>query len=86
MEEFNQEQLAEFFSTTVGMVRTNFPKLRQRVLKQGYFINKRGKGDTAVYEVERVAPQDVDKSELSTAPKKEHWNADLPGERWTTCY
>ena len=85
MQEFNQQELAQFFQTTLSVIKTNFPTLKQRALKQGYSINKRGKGDTAIYEVERIVPQTIDKNELTTQPK-EYWKEDLPNEIWTTCY
>lgn len=68
--EFNRQELANFFNTTIGTVKTNFPKLRQRALKQGYLIQKRGSGENSIYEVTKTEPKDVSVQELSTYKKK----------------
>ena len=81
----NAQELADYFQTTIGTVKTNFPKLKQRALKKGFLITKRGKGENAIYEVEKVIPQDVPISELSTSPKI-YWESDSPGEKWVTTY
>lgn len=83
--EFNRQELANFFNTTIGTVKTNFSKLRQRALKQGYLIQKRGSGENSIYEVTKTEPRDVSVQELSTY-KKEIWQNDLPNEIWTSVY
>ena len=79
---FNQEQLIEYLGISKSSLKTNFPKLCQKQLEKGRLITKRGKGDTAIYEVENVAPQFIDKAEFSTRPtiKAE----ELEGEVWKT--
>lgn len=83
--EFNRQELANFFNTTIGTVKTNFPKLRQRALKQGYLIQKRGSGENSIYEVTKTEPKNISVQELSTY-KKEIWQNDLPNEIWTSVY
>ena len=76
----NQEELIEYLGISKSSLKTNFPKLCQKQLEKGRLIRKRGKGDSAIYEIETVNPQIVDKSEFSSRPtiKAE----DLEGELW----
>ena len=83
--EFNQQELADFFQTTLCMVKTNFPKVKARALKNGYLIRKIGKGDNAIYQVEETEPQQVD-SKFFSSKKKQYWEFDLPGEVWVPAY
>lgn len=78
----NQEELIEYLGISKSSLKTNFPKLCQKQLEKGRLIRKRGKGDSAIYEIETVVPQTVDKSEFSSRPtiKAE----DLEGEFWKT--
>lgn len=78
----NQEELIEYLGISKSSLKTNFPKLCQKQLEKGRLIRKRGKGDSAIYEIETVVPQTVDKSEFSSRPtiKAE----DLEGELWKT--
>ena len=77
---FNQEELIEYLGISKSSLKTNFPKLCQKQLEQGRLIRKRGKGNTAIYEIETVTPQKVDKAEFSSRPiiKAE----ELEGEIW----
>lgn len=81
---FNKQELIEYFQTTDSVVSTNFPKFATAQLKKGYLITKRGKGQTAIYEVEQVEPQIVDKSHFST--QKREKVIDLPDEIWKEAY
>jgi len=83
--EFNKQELADYLHTTYSMVDTNFPRLKASYLKKGLLITKRGIGKNAIYEVEKVEPQNIDPKELSTY-KQEKWEFDLPGEIWVNCY
>ena len=78
----NQEELIEYLGISKSSLKTNFPKLCQKQLEKGRLIRKRGKGDSAIYEIETVIPKKVDKSEFSSRPviKAE----DLEGEIWKT--
>ena len=78
----NQEELLEFLGISKSTLKTNFPKLCQKQLEKGRLIRKRGKGDTAVYEIESVIPQTVDKAEFSSRPTIKA--DDLDGEIWKT--
>ena len=57
----NQEELIEYLGISKSSLRTNFPKLCQKQLEKGRLIRKRGKGDSAIYEIEKVNPKIVDK-------------------------
>jgi len=83
--EFNRKELADFFKTTEGTVRTNFPTLRQRALKQGYIIQKRGSGDNVIYEVTKTIPQDIPLENFRTT-QREYWQGDLPNEVWVPAW
>lgn len=83
--ELNQNELIEYFGTTLSTIKTNFPKFKAKQLEKGYLITKRGKGDTAIYEVEKVTPEKIDPSLLSTQPKV-FWEKDAEGEKWVTTY
>lgn len=76
----NQEELIEYLGISKSSLKTNFPKLCQKQLEKGRLIRKRGKGDSAIYEIETVNPQIVDKSEFSSRPTVKA--EDLEGELW----
>lgn len=78
----NQKELLEFLGISKSTLKTNFPKLCQKQLEKGRLIRKRGKGDTAVYEIETVTPQIVNKAEFSSRPVIKA--DDLEGEIWKT--
>lgn len=78
----NQEELLEFLGISKSTLKTNFPKLCQKQLEKGRLIRKRGKGDTATYEIETVTPQTVNKAEFSSRPVIKA--DDLEGEIWKT--
>lgn len=84
MQTFNQQELMNFFGVSESMIKTNFPLLCQRQLAKGYLITKRGKGNNAQYDVEKVEPQVVDKSFFSSRPIEKA--EDLEGEYWVTTY
>ena len=79
----NAQELADFLQTTLCMVKTNFPKVKNKALKNGYLITKRGIGDKAIYEVEKVIPQNIP---FEPEFKKEQWIADFNGEKWVTAF
>lgn len=83
--ELNQTELIEYFQTTLSTIKTNFPKFKAKQLEKGYLITKRGKGDTAIYEIEKVQPQKKSSSEFSNQPKI-YWEKDEDGEIWTDAY
>lgn len=76
----NQKELLEFLGISKSTLKTNFPKLCQKQLEKGRLIRKRGKGDTAIYEIETVTPQIVNKAEFSSRPVIKA--DDLEGELW----
>lgn len=78
----NQKELLEFLGISKSTLKTNFPKLCQKQLEKGRLIRKRGKGDTAIYEIETVTPQTVNKAEFSSRPVIKA--DDLEGELWKT--
>ena len=78
----NQEEILEFLGISKSTLKTNFPKLCQKQLEKGRLIKKRGKGDSAIYEIETVIPQFVDKAEFSSRPTVKA--EDLEGEIWKT--
>lgn len=84
-QKMNQEELANFFQTTLCMIKTNFPKVKAKALRNGYLINKIGKGDTATYIVKETEPQQVD-SKYFSIKRKTYWESDLPNEKWITSY
>ena len=54
--EFNKQELAKYFGTTLTTIENTFPTFKSRMLAKGFLITKRGKGATAIYEVEKVEP------------------------------
>lgn len=66
------------------MIETNFPKFCSKQLSKGYLITKRGKGNKAQYDIEKVEPQLKDKSCFSS--RNENVINDLPNEIWKTTY
>lgn len=85
MKEFNQQELADYLGTTLCMVQTNFPQVKARALRNGYLITKRGKGSSAIYEVETTIPQNVDSKYFSTTVKQ-YWTKDLENEQWVSVF
>lgn len=81
---FNKQELIDYFQTTESVVSTNFPKFAARKLKNGFLITKRGVGENATYEVEKVTPKEVDSSNFST--RKIEIAEDLPNEVWKTTF
>lgn len=84
MKTLNRQELIEYFNTTESMINTNFPLFCSKQLAKGYLITKRGKGKTAIYEVQKVEPENKTKHYFST--KKPEIAEDLPGEVWITTY
>lgn len=84
MKILNRQELIEYFHTTESVINTNFPLFCSKQLSKGYLITKRGKGKTAVYEVQKVKPENKSKDYFST--KKQEIAQDLPGEIWATTY
>ncbi len=83
--EFNKQELAKYFGTTLTTIENTFPTFKSRMLAKGFLITKRGKGATAIYEVEKVEPQKVDPQEFSTR-KVVKCIEDLDGEIWVNVY
>lgn len=84
MKTFNRNELINYFGVSESMIKTNFPLFCSRQLAKGYQITKRGKGDSAIYEVEKVEPQIIDKSNFSSRPANICEN--LPNEIWIQTY
>lgn len=84
MLEMNLTELAKYFQISISTIKTNFPKFKSKQLEKGYLITKRGKGDSAIYEIEKVEPNYIPSYQLST--KVEFWKQDLPNEQWVTTY
>ena len=84
MKTFNRNELIKYFGVSESMIKTNFPLFCSKQLAKGYQITKRGKGDSAIYEVEKVKPQIIDKSNFSSRPV--NICKDLPNEIWTQTY
>lgn len=84
MQTFNRNELIEYFGVSESMIKTNFPLFCSKQLSKGYQITKRGKGDSAIYEVEKVQPQNIDKSQFSSRPI--NICEDLPNEIWIQTY
>ena len=84
MKTFNRNELIKYFGVSESMIKTNFPLFCSKQLAKGYQITKRGKGDSAIYEVEKVEPQIIDKSNFSSRPV--NICKDLPNEIWTQTY
>ena len=85
MLEMNLTELAKYFQISISTIKTNFPKFKSKQLEKGYLITKRGKGDNAIYEIEKVSPQYIPSKQLSTI-KTDFWVEDLPNEQWITTY
>lgn len=84
--EFNAQELAEFFKTTILTVKKSFPELQWRALKQGYQINKNGRGEKATYEVTQVPPQTLPYEQFKKYSKAGYWVKDEPDEIWVPVY
>ena len=84
METFNKDELIKYFRVSESMIKTNFPLFCSKQLAKGYQITKRGRGDSAVYDVEKVVPQNVDKMKFSSRPA--NIGKDLPEEIWVQSY
>ena len=84
METFNKDELIKYFKVSESMIKTNFPLFCSKQLAKGYQITKRGRGDLAVYDVEKVIPQNVDKAKFSSRPT--NIGEDWPEEIWVQSY
>lgn len=84
METFNKDELIKYFKVSESMIKTNFPLFCSKQLAKGYQITKRGRGDLAVYDVEKVIPQNVDKAKFSSRPT--NVGEDWPEEIWVQSY
>lgn len=84
MKTFNRDELIKYFGVSESMIKTNFPLFCSKQLAKGYQITKRGKGNSAIYEVEKVEPQIIDKSKFSSRPV--NICEDLPNEIWIQTY
>lgn len=61
----NKQELANYFGVSLSTIDTNFPLFCKNQLKKGYLITKEGVGKKAIYSIEQVEKQDVDKSIFS---------------------
>ena len=77
--EFNRKELADYFQISENTIKTNFPKLKARMLKKGYLITKRGTGELSTYEVEKTEPKIIDYKEVSSR-NTEYWSTDFKDE------
>lgn len=84
MKTMTQEEVMNYFDISKSRLRTNFPSFAAFQMTRGIKITKRGRGDTALYDIEEVEPQDIDKSFFST--RKTTPIEDLPNEIWTPVY
>ena len=83
--EFNRKELADYFQISENTIKTNFPKLKARMLKKGYLITKRGTGELSTYEVEKTEPKIIDYKEVSSR-NTEYWSTDFKDEQWVDTY
>lgn len=80
----NKQELAKYLGVKISTIETNFPKLCASQMTKGKKIIKQGKGAQAIYLVEEVEPQMIDKSYFST---KQLIKAEtLLGEEWIDCF
>ena len=80
----NKQELAECLGVKISTIETNFPKLCASQMAKGKKIIKQGKGSQALYFVEEVEPQIIDKFYFST---KQLVKAEtLLGEEWVDCF
>lgn len=86
MQTMNKKELIEFFSVSESLIKTNFPTFCVNQLKKGYLITKRGKGESAIYEIEKVEPRIVDKSYFSTQCNKDGLIPIAQDETWIETY
>lgn len=85
MQEYTIEQLSEYCGISQSTISSNFPRFKTSMLKKGYSVTKRGVGQNAIYELEKVEPQTVDKKTFSTT-QAVYWEKDEPNEIWTSVY
>lgn len=71
------------FGVSISTLNTNFPLFCKNQLKRGFLITRKGIGEKAIYTVERVEKQDVDKSIFSQRGSNKQ---ELENEIWKTCY
>lgn len=79
----NKQELADLFGVSISTLNTNFPLFCKNQLKKGYLITREGIGQNAIYSVEKVEKQDVDKSIFSTRGTS---TEELNGEKWKVLY
>ena len=79
----NKQELADLFGVSISTLNTNFPLFCKNQLKKGYLITREGIGQNAIYSVEKVEKQDVDKSIFSTRGTS---TKELNGEKWKVLY
>lgn len=79
-----KQALADYFHVAYSTINTNFPKFVAKQLAQGIQITKQGVGQNAVFTIEEVEPQLVDKSVFSS--RKIEIAEPLPGEIWVSAF
>lgn len=55
-ENLTKQELINYFKVAESTINTNFPKFCSKQLEKGYLITKRGKGEKARFDIEKVAP------------------------------
>lgn len=79
-----KQALADYFHVAYSTIDTNFPKFAAAQLAKGIKITKQGVGQKAVFILEEVEPQLIDKSAFST--RKVEIAEPLPGEVWVSAF
>lgn len=87
----NRAELAQYFNTTEGVILKNFPRFAVQKLKEGYLIEREGRGQNTIYTVTKVEPKEVDINFFRNKPliryqKEEQKINSFEGEIWTDCY
>lgn len=78
-----KEELSKYFNVSMTTLNTNFPLFCKKQLEKGYLITREGLGKNAVYTIQKVEKQKVDKSIFSTRGSD---TEELEGEKWIKVY
>lgn len=84
MIKLNRQEFLKHFNIAESTLNTNFPRFCQKQLQKGCRITRQGKGTTAIFIVEEVEPQIVNKAEFSTRPII--ICDEIEGEIWKTIF
>lgn len=80
----NRQELLKEFNISESTLNTNFPRFCQKQLQRGLHITRQGKGANALFIIEEVKPQLVDKAKFSTRPTI--ISEEIAGEVWKTIF